>query len=700
MHIKDIINTDITNLYCGDTLERAILAFKQTKVDALPVVSEERRLIGLFTRTNLYNALLHKASLEDYIDPWITKDVYSVPESIPSAIVEQVIKMSPVGSAPVVDEHTRVVGVVTKTNTVLSLLKKSNLLNAQLTAVLNAMHNGVVAFDASESVSLINKSAEKMLGLSSEKTLGSPSKSVLTGLDLRPVFEQGKAIIGIKYIHGDIHTVVNVMPISDGIAVNGAVAVFHDLTELEQAAKELEIVKNLNRTLDTVLNIIYDGIIVVDECGRITLVNKATTDFLKIRPEEVLNKHVTEIMTNSRLHIVAKSGVPEFSEIQNIDDKQFIVSRLPIVIDGVPSGAVGKIVFPQLPEIQELVKKLNSLQSKVAYYKEELQKSKTSQFELKTIIGTSPPMLYLKEEIQKVSRTNSTVLITGDSGTGKELVAQALHYCSQRRNGPFVSINCAAIPENLLESEMFGYAPGAFSGAQRNGKPGRFEMADKGTLFLDEIGDMSLSLQTKLLRAIQEREFERIGGTKSIRVDVRIIAATNHDLRKSVTSGTFREDLYYRLNVINLHLPPLRERTEDIGLLVTRFIEKFNRILGTDITGFSPEVLDIFSSCSWPGNIRELENVIERAANFVIKGEISLEHLPSYLLKVDSTRNLSRTEKQDAVREVYRDKLNIAEKEIILAILDSTKGNKSEAAKQLGMSRTRLYARLRKLGLA
>lgn len=700
MNVRDFMNSNISYLKIGDSLETAILAFKQTKIDALPVICEERRLIGLFTRTNLFDALLHRNSLEEFIDPWITKNVFTVPESTPSKTMEEIIKVSQVGSAPVVDEHSRVVGIISKTPTILSLLKKSDLLNAQLTAVLNAMHNSLVAFDVNGNISLVNKSAEEMLGLSHEKLLETPCESVLADLNVSQVLKTGKARMGVKYTKRDFQAVVNVMPITDGNLVNGAVAVFHDLTELEQIARELEVVKNLNRTLDTVLNIIYDGIIVVDQAGRVTLINKAAAEFIKLRSEAVLNKHVTEILSNSRLHIVAKSGVSELSEIQTIADEQFVVSRLPIITNGVPSGAVGKIVFPRLPEIQELVRKLNSLQTKVTYYKEELQKSIVSQFEIKTIIGSSPLMVNLKEEIQKISRTNSTVLITGESGTGKELVAQALHYHSPRRNGPFISINCAAIPENLLESEMFGYAPGAFSGAHRNGKPGRFEMADKGTLLLDEIGDMSLSLQAKLLRVIQEREFERVGGTKKIRVDVRIVAATNRDFYKSVASGNFREDLYYRLNVINLHLPPLRERGQDIELLANSFIEKFNRILGTDISELTSEVLDVLSRHSWPGNIRELENVIECAANFALKGEVMLKHLPSYLQKTDSILDLSRIGKHDAVRETYRDKLNNAEREAILAILDSTRGNKSEAAKQLGMSRTRLYAKLRKLGLA
>lgn len=701
MLFTDIINMDMVYLRPGDTIEKAILFFKQTKIDGLPVVTATRELIGVFTRTNLYNALLHRSSLEGVIDPWVTKDVYSLPESTPYEAVEEATKKSPVGSAPVVDKNGRVIGVFTKANMVLNLLKKSNLLNAQLTAILDAMHNGVVAFDHDGLISLINKNAEKILGQSSERLLGLPCDRVLTGLDLCPVLEQGEAKIGIKYQWNKIETIVNIMPIHDGAAVTGAIAIFHDLTELAQTARELELVRKLNRTLDTVINIINDGLIVVDEKGYITLINKTTADFLKVKQEEAINQHVTKLMEQSRLHVVAQSGIPELSEIQSIGDQQYLVSRLPIIKDGVPAGAVGKIIFPQLPEIRELIKKVNSLQSKVTYYKEELQKSKSIMVESANILGTSPLIIKLREEIQKVSQTNSTVLVTGESGTGKELIAQGLHYSSPRRNGPFVSINCAAIPEQLLESELFGYEPGAFSGANKNGKLGRFELANKGTILLDEIGDMSLNLQAKLLRIIQERKIERVGGTKTIVVDVRIIAATHRDLRKAVDEGTFRGDLYYRINVINLHSPPLRERKEDIELLLSSFIEKFNRILKTEITGFVPEVLDILLSYSWPGNIRELENVMERAANYAQKGRITPEHLPAYLLIGKINSNIGdhvEQIKHDGVQD-YREKLNMTERDIILSMLDKTGGNKSKAAKLLNMSRTRFYSRLRKLGL-
>jgi PAS domain S-box-containing protein len=696
MRFQDFIRRDMILLNLGDTLEKAIKALKQTKLNMLPVVNDQKELIGVFTRTNLYNALLNKTSLDDIIDHWMVNVVLNqLQEDMSLETVEEITKKSTVGSAPVMDKDGKVVGVLTKTNMVLSLFKKSSLINAQLTAVLDAMSNGVVAFDDQGCITLTNKSAEKILGLSAGKSLGLRWDEVISGLNLLPVLKQGEVMTGLKYIRGSITTIVNIMPIIDDVTVTGAVAVFHDLSELKQMTRELEVTKNLNRTLDTVINNIHDGIVVVDERGHVTLINQVLADFLRVSPKEVLRKHINQVIENSRLHIVARTGVPELSEVQNIGAKQYLVSRLPIIKNDTPSGAVGKVVFPQLPEIQELVRKLNALQGKVAYYEEELQNSKVKQLEVLKIIGTSPLMLELKEEISKVSRTNSTVLITGESGTGKELVAHAVHYESKRKNHPFIKVNCAAIPENLLESEIFGYAPGAFSGANRNGKPGRFELADKGTIFLDEIGDMSGRLQAKLLRVIQEREFERVGGTKTISVDVRIVTASNMDLQKAVANGAFREDLYYRLNVINLHLPPLRERKNDIELLSVGFIKKLNRILKTEITQLSPEVLEIFMNYSWPGNIRELKNVIERAANYAIKGEILPVHLPLNLLKSLETQQMP----QDEPGNSYRDTLKKTQKEMIIKALEKSGGNKSQAAKLLNMSRNNLYSTLQKLGI-
>jgi transcriptional regulator with PAS, ATPase and Fis domain len=272
------------------------------------------------------------------------------------------------------------------------------------------------------------------------------------------------------------------------------------------------------------------------------------------------------------------------------------------------------------------------------------------------------------------------------------MFARCIHEASPRAKKPFVKVSCVSIPETLFESELFGYAPGSFTGALKNGKPGSFERANTGTVFLDEIGDMPLSVQAKLLQVLQEKEFMRVGGTEKQTVDVRIIAATNRDLREAIADKTFREDLFYRLNVIEFHLPPLRERAEDTVALAEAFIEKYNRILGARVTGIGEAAKEALCSYPWPGNIRELENAIERAANYVWDGEIGPENLPAQIRGANSTRT-------DPPRASHRDAVLNFEKERILSVLENTNGNRSAAARMLHMSRSAFYDKLAKYGL-
>ncbi len=318
------------------------------------------------------------------------------------------------------------------------------------------------------------------------------------------------------------------------------------------------------------------------------------------------------------------------------------------------------------------------------------------------IIGESPPMRGVYEVIEKVADTPSTVLITGESGTGKELIARALHENSSRKNKPFVSVNCAAIPPDLLESELFGYEKGAFTGAVTS-KPGRFELADEGTLFLDEIGEIPVSMQVKLLRALQEQEFERVGGIKTIRVDSRLITATNRDLKSSIAAGEFREDLYYRLNVVHVHLPPLRDRPSDIPLLLEHFVRKFNSKLGRSVTGFEDAALSQLLRYDWPGNIRELENVVERCMIFAEDGEVGLRHLPAELGEADfgtgPGAGISVSAGTTGLKEAVREATLRVEREFIGRALNQTGGNVTHTARLLKISRKSLQNKMKELGL-
>ncbi|MFW5784089.1 MAG: sigma 54-interacting transcriptional regulator, partial [Spirochaetota bacterium] len=323
---------------------------------------------------------------------------------------------------------------------------------------------------------------------------------------------------------------------------------------------------------------------------------------------------------------------------------------------------------------------------------ERLHRELESRFDGSHVVGNSKVIRRVFEYVRKIANSNATVLILGESGVGKELVAKAIHYSSSRKNGPFVKLNCAALPESIVESELFGHERGAFTGAVRD-RQGRFELAQGGTIFLDEIGELSPNIQTKLLRVLQEREFERVGGTRTIRVDVRIITATNRDLEAEMKSGVFREDLYYRLNIIPITVPPLRERKSDIPLLANHFVEKFSEQNGKQIERISTPAIDMLFSYHWPGNVRELENCIEHAVILSEDNVIHGYHLPPTLQMAvpDPSGSVERGSLQQ--------QLDALEYELLVEALKAAKGNLSAAARELGLTNRMIGIRAKKYGL-
>ena len=453
--------------------------------------------------------------------------------------------------------------------------------------------------------------------------------------------------------------------------------------------------------LEQILENAYEGVVVTDATGKIIMLNNAYANYLGIEAQAAVGKHVTEVIDNTRVHTVVQSGVPEFGKLQRIGSHKAVVTRLPILFNQEIVAGVGIVHYRELQDMKELLDKLNSLETELAQIKEEYGGQRVAHYTIQDIIGESPQVLALKKQIRKAADSNSTVLILGENGTGKELVAHAIHYLSARNNKPFVRINCAAIPADILESELFGYVGGAFTGSNRGGKKGKIEMADGGTLFLDEIGDMSFPMQAKLLRFLQEKEIERLGENKVRQIDVRVLAATNQNLPEQIRNKQFREDLYYRLQVLQLDVPPLRERQQDIALLVGFFVEKFNRIFGKKVQTIAPKVAEILNGYHWPGNIRQLENVMERAFNMVEAEEILPEHLPVYLWELLKPQETAAQEV--AARSCLNVNLANAKQELerqqIKQILERTRGNKSEAARLMGITRTTLYQKLQKYKL-
>lgn len=451
---------------------------------------------------------------------------------------------------------------------------------------------------------------------------------------------------------------------------------------------------NLQEILQTIADNEYEGVIYVDAEGIVRFISQGYADFLNINRDAIVGRHVNDVIPQSMLVEVMRTGRPQFGDVWKINGQHVLVHRWPIIRDGKVVGCLGKSIFKdELALARDFIRKVKSLEDELAFYRDELEKERRAKYDLSQIIGRSDILVRLKEKVPRVAKTNSTVLITGESGTGKELLAHAIHNASPRKSRPFVRINCTSIPEDLLESELFGYEEGSFTGAKKGGKVGKFELAQGGTILLDEIGDMNRTMQAKLLRVLQEREIERIGGAKPIPVDVRVIASTNRNLEEMIRTNAFRQDLYYRLNVVLLFTPPLRNRKEDIPLLTDYLIGKLNEALGTGTKGVTEETLRLFGKYDWPGNVRELRNLLEQAINMSDADYLNPTDFPVILKRISSGLRLHTGV------ERFSSAIDEAEREILTAALTKAAHNKKEAAKLLNIHRSVLYRKLKKHSL-
>lgn len=428
----------------------------------------------------------------------------------------------------------------------------------------------------------------------------------------------------------------------------------------------------------------FEGIMAIDAEGVVFFVNAFFLEILNCRKDEVVGRKIWDVIPTCRLFETVGQGYSIWGETLKINSREFLVARFPLKNDGQTIGAMVKTVFPDQTIAKEIVSKLSQPARVDSYFMQPL-------CTCRDIVGETPPMLYVKKLARRASRTSSTLLITGESGTGKEIVAQAIHTRSVRREAPFISVNCGAIPENLLESELFGYVDGAFTGAKKGGKPGKFELANGGTILLDEIGDMPLYMQVKILRVLQERAVWRIGATTPTMLDVRVMASTNTDLRVLVREKKFRQDLYYRLNVLEINLPPLKERLDDLPLLTQELIRRINHKIGSDAQGITMESFDILRSYTWPGNVRELENLLEQAVNWSEDPLIDIRKIPIRPWEAGGGDHSAEDDKP------FRNMVLETEKELILRALERNNGNKARTARALNMQRSVLYKKLERI---
>ncbi|MDX9917940.1 MAG: sigma 54-interacting transcriptional regulator [Gudongella sp.] len=552
--------------------------------------------------------------------------------------------------------------------------------------IVNAFESGVLIVDEDLRLIFLNKIGRDLLGIDDKEDFDIIIPQLMYSFGIHDFIQnnletkRGRAKVNEKDLI--LHIVRLEYDDNKRIVIS-----FNHLDVLKKTIKEAGNEIETSSLLSTIMDAINDCIVYVDKDGIVEMLSMSYAEFLGVNRDWAIGRHVRDVIENTRMDIVIQTGKAEVAQVQAIKGRNMIATRIPIFVNGEVVGAVGKVLFRDVDELNTLYMRINNIQKELNLYRDEFKKANKASYALESIIGDSAAINNLKDVAVKVAGTNSNVLILGESGTGKELFAHVIHNNSKRVDASFIKVNCSAIPFELLESELFGYEEGAFTGARKGGKIGKFKAADGGTIFLDEIAELPLNMQAKLLRVLQDREFEKIGSTTTEKVDVRIIAATNKNLEKMVSDGLFRLDLFYRLNVVNLSIPALRERREDIPVLANYLIDKIAKKEGIIVGGISFKALDFLTNYDWPGNVRELENTLERAINFLDdEVRIQTKHLPPKIIGTTSSDNTS----------TLKESMEEMEKEIIMNRLILSKGNKSEAAETLGISRTSLYEKIKK----
>ncbi len=557
--------------------------------------------------------------------------------------------------------------------------------------------DGIVVIGRDKNIIVFNEAASRITGLSEDEVIGEnfeilfqknidEKKFIIDALEKNLSFSN--LSINITDIKGQIKNVLSsVTPIKRDGNVLSVLFVFRDTKEMISLAEEIqqktsELIDQKNK-LDAIFNSNIEGTFTIDNEWTITSFNISAEKITGYKKTEAIGKKCWEIFNSSfcrnGCHMEqtiqkGKAMVGNELEIIHKNGKKIPIRVNSNILINSKYEKIGAIeTFLDISEIKNLSAHLSEF------------------FKYENIVGRNKEIKQVISVLESVSQTDTTVLITGESGTGKELAARAIHLNSSRKSGPFIAVNCSAFVESLIESELFGHEKGAFTGAVKT-KIGKFKLAQGGTLFLDEIGDLSTTIQTKLLRVLETREFERVGGNKSIKMDARIITATNKDLLEEIKAGRFREDLFYRINVINVHLPPLRERMDDFPLIVNHFIELFNKKFNKNIKQFSSEAFDILLDYNWPGNIRELENVIEHCFVICTGDIIQVECLPKRLRE---QKFKTSVELHSNSKKGFKE----AERELILSVLEKNNHNRTKAAKELNINPSTLWRKMKKLGI-
>jgi len=686
MKVKNVMVCNPYTVRSDQSLADASSIYLDHDVNCAPVVGVNDDIVGIITISKVLGCFLSgyspTAKVEEFMDdPPATVEENSDFEEIANTCTQDMERML------VLDQNMKLTGILSR----VELIKKVNLAweetRNELRVVLQSVSHAIIAFDKTGSVYLFNKGAEILLGLSSQEATEQCYEGLLPQWIWKEVIADGQARFGFRLEVNNKRVIGNATPIFVNGNITGTVVVLQDLSEMDNLTLELSRVRELKVELDNIIECSYDGMLVVNPERVVLRVNKSAlqlfnlTDYSQNCILSDIESEVAGYLDEMTIKIIQqKKTLTE--GYTKVDGQEIIITGNPRFA---PDGKVIQVIF-NMRDMTELQR----LKFQVEQAKEERLRCSVELVELRgkllkeDLITKSPAMEPVLELMVRVSQVESTVLITGESGVGKEVAAKRIHRLSGKENGPFIAINCGAIPENLIESELFGYEKGAFTGASKEGKIGLMEAANGGNIFLDEIGELPLNLQVKLLRVIQEKVICRIGGIKPINLDVRIIAATNRNLEEMVKKKTFREDLFYRLNVVQIKIPPLRERKEDILPLSEYFLSKYCSKYNKQ-KKITQQVYKIFESYDWPGNIRELENVIERAVILSQGDSIEVNHLPENL----NVGNNGKAEVEVTVRGIIplNEGVQLMEKELLRKALGTEKSSR-KIALLLGITHT------------
>ncbi|MDW7673815.1 MAG: sigma 54-interacting transcriptional regulator [Bacillota bacterium] len=662
-----------------ESVETVINRLANAEVEhVLPVVKKSGKFLGIITLRSILKNVLHKsATLNDFM----IKDIPKVYQNTPIGQVPWCTHNAVV----VIDKDDNYQGVITKK----SVNLKDFILDPRLNLIFNYNQSGILVIDEKGIIVSFNPAAERISRLKRERIIGKHLSQITLPVGLLDVLKTGKSDISKRQQYNNITFITNRSPIIENGKIIGAISIFQDISEFENLSEELKLSKEAYNQLQAILESSYDGFLITDTEGKVLQNNKAFErltglPFGQITGQKISNWVEKDIIKKDISQLVVERGRSVTIMETTIRGDKLMITGNPVYNN---ERKIVKVVINvrDLSELIELRKELVETKELVERFVNPEQRKAIDHSD---IITNSPKMKDLLELTWRIAQVDSTVLIRGESGVGKELLAKFIYQKSKRYKEAFIRINCGAIPEQLLESELFGYESGAFTGAKKGGKPGMFELADKGTIFLDEIGELPIGLQVKLLRVLQEQEFVRVGGLEPKKVDVRVIAATNRDLNELIAQGKFRDDLYFRLNVIPIEIPPLRERKDDIIPLIYSFLDTFSQKYGIK-RSLAPETINMLVEYNWPGNVRELSNVVERIIVTSSDDIIKPAHLPKNIIESSSEIKFSNTSASNLKESVIQ-----FEKLLIKKAIEEH-GSTYKAADALGIDPSTLFRKLK-----